>query len=75
MRHNHPNTNVRSTWSPEEIEELRLCLQTSDVAEVDAFAFGKRFSQIISPGPNSKPDAASLGTRHFADHALLGSEV
>jgi hypothetical protein len=75
MGQNNPNTNVCSTWSPEEIEELRRSLQSSDVAEVDAFAFGKRFSQILSPGRNTSNHAPLELTRHFADRALLGSEV
>jgi hypothetical protein len=75
MGQNYPNTNVCSTWSPEEIEELRRGLQSSHVAEVDAFAFGKRFSQIISPGRDCKTDAPSIRTRHFPDHVLLGSKV
>jgi hypothetical protein len=75
MRHKHPKTEIRSSWSPEEIEELRRSLQSSDVAEVDAFVFGKRFSQILSRGRNYKTDAPAIATRYFADDALVGSEV
>jgi hypothetical protein len=55
MLQKHASTNIPS-WSPEETEELRRSLQTSDVAEIDAFMFGKRFSQIISHGRNPKED-------------------
>jgi hypothetical protein len=57
MLQKHPKTNICSSWSPEEIEELRRSLQTSDVADIDAFMFGKRFSQIISAGRNPEKDA------------------
>jgi hypothetical protein len=56
MLHKHPSTNICSSWSPEEIEELRRSLRTGDVAEIDAFMFGKRFYQIISGGSSSMKD-------------------
>ena len=62
------------SWSPEEIEELRRSLQTSHVAEVDAFMFGKRFSQIISGGLN--PTDAPVNNNGTApDTARLGGPV
>jgi hypothetical protein len=75
MQKKKPNTTVCSSWSPEEIEELRRSLQTSDVAEVDALMFGKRFSQIISRSRNPTNDVPLKRAPHIADHALLGSEV
>ena len=65
MRQNHPNTDICCSWSPEEVEELRRSLQISDVAKVDAFAFGKKFSQIVAGGRNLK---ANVPLKQRAKH-------
>jgi len=52
MRQNHPNTDIRSSWSPEEVEELRRSLQISDVADDLApfsYPLGIRVSAWVMP--------------------------
>jgi hypothetical protein len=50
------------------VEELRDSLQISDVAEVDAFAFGKKFSQIVARGRNLKANVPlKQRARHLAE--------
>jgi hypothetical protein len=57
MLKKHLNTSTRLFWTREEIEELRNCMQTTDIAPIDSLMFGKRFSEIISRGRNSKKDS------------------
>jgi hypothetical protein len=64
MVQKHPNTNTCLFWTREEIEELRNGMQTTDIAPVDSLTFGKRFSEIILRGRNSKED--SLGEEQHA---------
>jgi hypothetical protein len=49
-----PETESCLSWTPEEIQELRSRLQTSDIAAVDTEMFGKKFSEIIGRVRNSK---------------------
>jgi hypothetical protein len=54
MLQKHPDTKDCSSWTAEEIEELRNCLVTGDVAEVDTEMFGKKFSEIVLAGRSTK---------------------
>jgi hypothetical protein len=69
MLQKHSSTKICSSLTPEEIEELRRSLQTSKVAEIDAFMFGNRFSQIISHGRNPKEDVPLKRIGDLADTA------
>jgi hypothetical protein len=68
MLQKNPNKSTCPSWTPEEIEELRNSLLMSEVAEVDAEMFGKRFSQIVARGRTpSKMSAAKKQTSSGAN--------
>ena len=50
----HPNKSGCLSWTPEQVEELRRCLQSNDIAKVDTEMFGQRFSEIILRSRNPK---------------------
>ena len=41
------NTKDCPSWSAKEVEELRRCLETNNIAAVDVEIFGKRLSEIV----------------------------
>jgi hypothetical protein len=45
MLQKQPETKSCLSWTPEEVEELRSSLQTSDIAAVDTAMFAKTFSE------------------------------
>ena len=54
MLQKNSNTNTCPSWTPQEIEDLRRSLQASDIAPFDTAMFGKRFSEILLRGRNTK---------------------
>jgi hypothetical protein len=72
MLQKHPNTSACLLWTREEIEQLRNCMQTTDIAPIDSLMFGKRFSEIILRTRNSKKD--SLGKTE-EQHASLTTHL
>jgi hypothetical protein len=54
MFQKNSNPNTCPSWTPQEIEDLRRSLQASDIAPVDTAMFGKRFSEILLRGWNTK---------------------
>jgi len=66
MLKKHLNTSTRLFWTREEIEELRNCMQTNDIAPVDSLMFGKRFSEIISRGRDKAEEQSHVANDAFA---------
>jgi hypothetical protein len=65
MLKNHSNETLCSSWTPEEIEELRNVLLTGEVAAVDTAIFGKRFSEIVIRAAKAR-DNRSRGNSSYS---------
>jgi hypothetical protein len=70
MTQKEPATKNCPPWTPEEVEELRRSLQTSDVAEVDTAMFGERFSEIIMRDQNRKKRSGMKRTNLAEDSSI-----
>jgi hypothetical protein len=70
-----PETKSCPSWTPEEIQELRSSLRTSDIAAVDTEMFGKKFSEIIGRVRHSKKRSRANRMASAADlnHGSLNS--
>jgi hypothetical protein len=67
-----PETKSCPSWTPEEIEELRSSLRTSDIAAVDTEMFGKKFFEIIGRVRKSKKRPRVNRTSVFDDSQANG---
>jgi hypothetical protein len=56
------------SWTPEEVEELRSSLRTSDIAAVDAEMFAKRLSEIVARARSPKK-RSPVKRAPIADHS------
>jgi hypothetical protein len=49
-----PEKKTGTSWTPQEVEELRSSLRTSSIADVDTEMFAKRFSEIVGRAQSQK---------------------